>query len=213
MGGRWRLVQALRSEHEDAVREPIRLVEVVGDEHEAQPEAGAQIAQRRFDGRGRGFVKRRCGLVEQQHGRLQREGDPLLLTDRERVGGPRPEAGIESCEAQNLGTSADWFASRGPYRTLSAHGALQERRQLRHQPDVAAQCEHVAGPQITAAVANGPRGRAGKPVGQSQQGGLAGAGRADDPGRPLGQGGGQPLEHDAPAATGPNVLKLEQHQP
>src|SRR5215207_9592688 len=68
------------------------------------------------------------GLVEQQHGRLQRERpgehDALLLADRECVGPPGPEGRIQARQAQAAGDVGGPLGEPRTVKNVVGHGAL-----------------------------------------------------------------------------------------
>ena len=134
-------------------------------------------SERLLDRPGGLGVERRGRLVEQQHPRVERqrpgEHRPLLLADRELRALALGEARVEPGEVEQaldvglapgeLGGEADVVGDR----------ALEQRRQLRDEHDLAPQLERVALADVGAAVADRARLGVGEAVEQPQQGRLA----------------------------------------
>ena len=149
-------------------------------------------------------VERRGRLVEEQDAGLERErpGEhrPLLLADREPRASRLGEGAVEPGELEQPLDIRLAAGELGAEADVVGDGALEQRRQLRHQADLAAQLEHVALADVGAAVEDHPGVRVGEPVEQPQERRLARAGGSGDAARPVRQGGGEAVQDLFPAA-------------
>ena len=137
----------------------------------------AQVQERRLDRAAGLLVERRGRLVEQQHPRLERQRPrqhrALLLADRELAAIALGERGVEPGEVEQARDVGLAPGELGGEADVVLHRPLEQRRQLRHQADLAPQLERVALAHVRALVANHPRLRIGEPVEQPQQRRLA----------------------------------------
>ena len=159
-------------------------------------------------------VERRGRLVEQQHPRLERqrpgEHRPLLLADRElRAARARRSSASSPARSSSRSTSGSRPARLGGEADVVGDRALEQRRQLRHQHDLAAELERVAVADVGAPVADGPGLGVGEAVEQPQQGRLAGARRPREAGRAGRDPGAELAQHLLAAAREAHPLELE----
>src|SRR5436190_14034028 len=155
------------------VGHPPGLVEVVGDQHGRDVDSLAQVKQRRLDRAAGALVEGRGRLVEQQHARLQgqRPGQhrALLLAHRELAGITRGERGVEPGEvkqARYVGLAPGEIRREAD---VVLHRALEQRRKLWDEADLAPQLERVARAHVFALVTDESRQGIGQAVEQSKQ--------------------------------------------
>ena len=138
--------------------EPPRLLGVVGDEDERDLQLPPQLGEGRLDRVAGGLVERRGRLVEQEHlgplGQRPRQHRPLLLADREL----RDVALGEARRRARRGRGSGRRRARCPARPrgeaeVRPDRSLEQRRQLRHQRDLAPQLQRVVLAERPAAVA------------------------------------------------------------
>ena len=161
----------------------------MGDDDQRSRQTGPQFEQRAVDRVAGSLIQRRRRFVKEQDNRLQRQRSrwhhALLLADRQ---SPRGSLGERAVEAGEPERPLDVTVVTAEPRTVAhvlANRARQQRRQLRHETNLATQREHVIVANVSAPIPHGPRMRIGEPVQQSQQRRLTGAGGADQRSCPL----------------------------
>ncbi len=201
---------------EGAVGEASGLFGVVADHYQRDVELAPQVGKGRLDRVAGIVVECRGRLVEQQHGGPlgERAGEhrPLLLADREPAHIALGEGGVEAGEAEAAAGVELGPGEPGREGEVRPDSALEQRGQLRHQRDFAAQRQRIVPGQRPAAVGDRPGLGVDEPVEQAQQGRLAAPGGPEDRGRPGVDLGVDRVEHPAVAAGEADVAKLEQHR-
>ena len=186
----------------------------MGDEHRGDRELVHESAQRLLDPGTRALVERGGGLVEQQHLGLEREraGEhhPLLLADRQPLGGPRAVGGVEPGEPQRALDVGALAAQRGPVADVVLDRPGERRGELGDEADARAQAQDVEVAEVIAAEADDALIGVGEPVEQPQQRRLARARRPEQRGRAGLERERDAVEDAPPAARRGDAVELEE---
>ena len=196
-------------QHAQAIGQGAGLVEVVGDQHDGDIEAFAQLHQLTLKPPARHLVHRREGFVEQQHlwlpGQRPGQGHPLTLA----AGQLSRQAPLQPFEVDSLepvrGSQATFTPRQVAQGGGDIVGGVEMRKQrivLKHQPHPAPlrRPHHPlfgVKPPL-AATAHRPRGRSIEPRDGAQQGRLAAARRTDQRQQLPGTAGEPCLERNRP---------------
>ena len=185
---------------------------------------GPQAVERALDRRLRVRVEGRGRLVEKQHRRLERqrpgEHHPLLLADREPGRATLGEVGVEAGEVEEpldvrlapgeLGGEAEVVLDR----------ALEQRRELRDQADLAPQLERVELAARRGPVEDGARVGVGEPIEQAQRPWTCPTPRArrsrsppPGAGRSASAAPGSPARESCTRSSSKSMLRLSGHRP
>ena len=136
--------------HDDLIAQPVRLLDIVGDEdgrHVPVRENGRQLLAQ---GLAQPHVERGERLVEEQEGRIGREGtaegDPLALASRDLVRPPMLEA-AQAHALDHFGHPAMHVRARPPAQPeadIGRHGEMRKKRvALEHIAQAASLRRHV----------------------------------------------------------------------
>ena len=141
---------------DDVVGEPPRLLHVVRDDHGRDRRPGAQALERRLDRVACGLVERRGGLVEEQDPGVERERsrqhDALLLADRELGGVAVLERRVEAGQLEAAARVEAVAGEARPVGDVVVDRAVDQRRELGNEADLAAERQGVALADVLALV-------------------------------------------------------------
>ena len=214
LGGRALLDRPAGLDPDHPLRHPPRLREVVRDEDEVETEPLAELQQRLLDAHGRLGSSAEVGSSRSStrgssasaRASIARCCSPTESFDASRSA----KRGVEPGEARAAARCpARVPASAAAKRRLSLDRALEQRRQLRDEHDLAPQLQRIALADVGAPVAHGARVGVREPVEQPQQGRLARARGAGDAGRAGGDPGAEPAQHQLAGARQGDALELE----
>ena len=184
---------AVLGEDGDAITEPDRLVDVVGDEHDRLADAGLDREQLVLKMGAGDRVECAERFVHQQHRRIGAEGssdaDALLLAARQLVWvAIAIRVGVEPDQREQLGDPVGLTLLRPAEQTrdhcdVRADGEVGEESDLlNHVADAATHDHRVEGRNVRAVDQDSTVGRLDEPIDESQRGRLATARRTDEDG-------------------------------